>query len=378
VTITGTYLMNLSGVNFGDTAVAAAGLGTPTCDAVANCTVTVNSPARPAGPVDVRVTTAGGTSPIGNDQFTYYLAWSQVTATSPSAREGAAMVNDGGGILLFGGFSGTTLLGETWYWNGSAWTQLTLTTSPAPRANAAIAYNGSKVVLFGGTCALPAATSTCDLNDTWTWDPKAKTWTSVQADTATPGTSQPSRRAGAMLAKDANGKLVLFGGDVAGTYKNETWAFTGSGWTLKTLSTAPSTRAFGSMATDASGQVLLFGGYDGATILGDTWIWNGSAWRSVSTLAQPSPRKFAVLANFYKPSGGTAAGLAIFGGRDGGGDLGDTWTWNGTSWVPLYAAGPGQPPVRSDAMAAIDTNGSILMFGGSSSGTQLNDLWRLS
>jgi hypothetical protein len=29
-------------------------------------------------------------------------------------------------------------------------------------------------------------------------------------------------------------------------------------------------------------------------------------------------------------------------------------------------------------MAAIDTNGSILMFGGSSSGTQLNDLWRLS
>jgi hypothetical protein len=181
-----------------------------------------------------------------------------------------------------------------------------------------------------------------------------------------------------MLAKDANGKLVLFGGDVAGTYKNETWAFTGSGWTLKTLGTAPSARAFGSMATDASGQVLLFGGYDGATILGDTWIWNGSAWRSVSTLAQPSPRKFAVLANFYKPSGGTAAGLAIFGGRDGGGDLGDTWTWNGTSWVPLYAAGPGQPPIRSDAMAAIDTNGSILLFGGSSSGTQLNDLWRLS
>ena len=61
-------------------------------------------------------------SPIGNDQFTYYLAWSLVAATNPTAREGAAMVNDRSGVLMFGGFSGTTLLNETWYWNGTSWT----------------------------------------------------------------------------------------------------------------------------------------------------------------------------------------------------------------------------------------------------------------
>ena len=376
VTITGTYLMNLSAVKFGSTYVSSAGLGTPVCDPSGDCTVTVNSPARPAGAVDVRVITNGGVSPVGNDQFTYYLAWTQLAATGPSPREGAAMVNDGGGVLMFGGYSGSTLLNETWYWNGSAWSQVTTlpAATPAARTNAAIAFNGSKVVLFGGACGLPAATTTCLLNDTWTWDPVAKTWASL------PGANQPSARAGALLAKDSAGKLLLFGGDSAGGYLNDSWTFNGAIWILKTvIGTPPSVRAFGSMATDASGQVVLFGGYNGSTVLGDTYIWSGSAgWRSVSTLAAPSPRQLAALSFFNRPNGGTASGLAIFGGRDGSGDLGDTWTWNGTSWIPLYAAGPGLPPSRSDAMAAIDTNGSVILFGGTSAGTQLNDLWRLS
>jgi len=65
------------------------------------------------------------------------------------------------------------------------------------------------------------------------------------------------------------------------------------------------------------------------------------------------------------------------GGRDGSGDLGDTWTWNGYSWTQIYAAGPGQPAVRSDAMAAMDSTGSVVVFGGTSGGVQLSDLWRL-
>jgi PKD repeat protein len=387
VTITGTYLMNLTGVKFGGTNVPTSGITAPVCDTSGNCNVTVNSPARPEGPVDIRLTTNGGTSPIGNDQFTYFLAWSQLAAntvpstTSPSAREGAAMVNDGAGVLMFGGYSGTTLLNETWYWSNNAWQQLALppALAPAARANAAIAFTGSKVVLFGGACGVPVATTTCYLNDSWTWDPTAKTWTAVQANTTSLSSTQPTQRLGAVLAKDSSQRLLLFGGRDAGGYRNDSYTFTGTAWTLRTgLLTAPGVRAFGSMATDASGQVVLFGGYDAtAGYLGDTWIWSGSAWRQVGTLAAPSPRKMAALAYFNRPNGGTASGLAIFGGQDASGDLGDTWTWNGTSWIPLYAAGPGQPPIRSDAMAATDTNGSILLFGGTSSGTQQNDLWRL-
>jgi hypothetical protein len=336
----------------------------------------VKSPARPAGAVEVRVTTPGGTSPTGNGQFTYYLAWSAIAATTPTptVREGAAMINDGSGVLMFGGYTGTTLLNETWYWNGTAWALVATAPAATPpaRTNAAIAYSGSKVILFGGACGLPITTTTCALSDTWSWDPATKTWTPLT------GANQPPARIGAGLAKDASGRLLLFGGRTGGgTYLADSWSFSGSIWTLKTTTTAPSGRAFASMATDASGQVVLFGGY-GGTYLADTWIWSGTAWRSVSTLAQPSARKMAALSFYYHPNGGTAAGLAIFGGTDGTSDLGDTWTWNGTSWVPLYAAGPGQPPIRSDAMAAMDSNGSIILFGGSSSGTQLNDLWRLS
>jgi hypothetical protein len=382
VTITGTWLMNLTIVKFGNTSVPTSGLA-PVCDAYGDCTVTVNSPAGRAGQVAVIVTTPGGTSTAGNSQFTYFLAWNVLSGTGPSAREGAAMINDGSGVLLFGGLAGTTLLNDTWHWNGSAWQQVALppALAPAARANAAIAYSGSKVVLFGGTCGVPVETTTCYLNDTWTWDPSTKTWASVQVDTATPGTTQPSRRAGPTLAKDSVQKLLLFGGRDAGGYRNDSWTFTGSGWTLRSTPTAPAGRFLASMATGASGEVVLFGGYNAASgYLGDTWIWDGYAgtWRQVSTLAQPSPRKMAVLAFFNKPNGGTASGLAIFGGKDGSGDLGDTWTWNGTAWIPLYGPGAGQPPIRSNAMAATDTNGSIVLFGGSSSGTQLNDLWRLS
>jgi PKD repeat protein len=376
VTITGTYLMNVTAVKFGGTYVANTDISAPVCDSFGDCTLTANSPARPAGPVDVRVFTNGGTSPIGNDQFTYFPAWNLVAANNPlinpSAREGAAMVNDGSGVLMFGGFSGTTLLNETWYWNGT-WQSVATPPGLLARANAAIAYNGTKVVLFGGACGVPVATTTCYLNDTWTWDPKTQTWATVT------GPNQPSARVGAMLAKDSAGKLLLFGGRDAGGYLNDAYTFTGTIWTPKSQGTPPPVRAFGSMATDASGQVVLFGGYNAVTgYLNDTWIWSGTAWRQVSTLAAPSARKMAVLAFFNKPNGGTASGLAIFGGQDGSGDLGDSWTWNGTSWIPLYAAGPGQPPIRSDAMAATDINGSIILFGGTSSGTQLNDLWRLS
>ena len=386
VTITGTYLWNLSAVTFGSTAVTGT-LPTPTCDAAGYCSVTVTSPPRRAGTVEVRVTTPGGQSPVGTDQFTYFLSWSLVeaattaqTSTQPAPREGAILVTDGTGVLLFGGSNGTALLNDTWRWNGTGWRLLNPTLAPPVRANAAAAFNGSKVVLFGGACGLPANSSTCQLNDTWSWDPAAQTWTQVQANTTAPGTGQPSQRVGPMLAKDNSGKLLLFGGSSAGTYKADSWSFTGSAWTLQTTTTAPAGRAFAAMASDNSGQVVLFGGYNSTTgILGDTWIWYQGAWSQPNTQGvAPAGRKMAAMSNYYHPNGGTATGLALFGGHDATTDLGDTWTWNGYSWVPLYGPGPGQPPLRSDAMAAMDSNGSVVMFGGSSTGTQANDLWRLS
>ena len=78
-----------------------------------------------------------------------------------------------GTTILFGGADARTTFGDTWSWNGTAWTQLSPATSPPARDLASMAYDASlgKIVLFGGF------DGTTDLNDTWTWN--GTTWASV-------------------------------------------------------------------------------------------------------------------------------------------------------------------------------------------------------
>jgi hypothetical protein len=52
-------------------------------------------------------------------------AWSPVAASGgPSPRSVSLMVFDGArrSVVLFGGDGGTTSFGDTWTWNGQAWT----------------------------------------------------------------------------------------------------------------------------------------------------------------------------------------------------------------------------------------------------------------
>jgi hypothetical protein len=71
---------------------------------------------------------------------------------------------------LFGGVTdaGSTPLGDTWTWNGAAWTQQNVV-GPNARGYASMATMNGTVVLCGGA-------GTGDLgglsafDDTWTWD----------------------------------------------------------------------------------------------------------------------------------------------------------------------------------------------------------------
>ena len=57
------------------------------------------------------------------------------------------------------------------------------------------------------------------------------------------------------------------------------------------------------------------------------------------------------------------------------GDLGDTWTWNGTTWTQQYPTT--SPPARDGASMAYDPGtGQLVLFGGDdASGGNLNDTW---
>src|SRR5262249_3728655 len=140
------------------------------------------------------------------------LGWARARpATSPPKREKHAMAFDAarGKVVLFGGsssFATSQDLSDTWTWDGATWTQAAPSTSPPGRAYHAMVYDPvqRKVVLFGGSSSSNDFVSL--LGDTWTWDGSA--WTK-----AAPSASPPARAAHAMAYDRARSQIVLFGGE---------------------------------------------------------------------------------------------------------------------------------------------------------------------
>jgi hypothetical protein len=238
--------------------------------------------------------------------------WTNVSLStgSPPAREFAASADDpvASQLMLFGGTNSGGYLGDTWTWNGTAWSLVSSTGGPSARADASVAYDPAtqQIVLFGGSDNVGY------LGDTWTWNGTA--WSLFSS------TGGPSARADASMAYDpATQQIVLFGG-ISGGYLGDTWTWNGTAWSLLS-STGPPVREAPSMAYDqATSQPVLFGGYGNSGFLSDTWIWDGTTWTQL-TLAGPPARYAATLA--YDS---TASQLVLFGGYNDS-DLGDTWVF---------------------------------------------------
>ena len=114
------------------------------------------------------------------------------------------------------------------------------------------------------------------------------------------------------------------------------------------------------MAYDtASATVVLFGGYpgNGGSNLGDTWEWDGATWIQRATTG-PAPRSAAAMA--YDTA---RSRIVLFGGTPvGGGYHGDTWEWDGTAWAQVATTGPS--PRSRHAMAYDAARGRVVVFGG--------------
>jgi hypothetical protein len=127
------------------------------------------------------------------------------------------------------------------------------------------------------------------------------------------------------------------------------------------------------MAYDAAtSNVVLFGGF-GRFSFGDTWTWDGSTWVKQAPAAHPSSRYWASMA--YDAATGT---IVLFGGQSRHGanvrDLSSTWTWDGSTWVKQAPAA--HPPARVDASMAYDTaTRDTVLFGGGTFKTIFDDTW---
>jgi hypothetical protein len=102
------------------------------------------------------------------------------------------------------------------------------------------------------------------------------------------------------------------------------------------------------MAYDpATRTMLLFGGQSDRypSYLGDTWSWNGTTWIKLSPSTSPLARSDAPMA--YDAATRT---VLLFGGEgmlsEGEyGGLSDTWSWNGTTYMLApFRTGPAGHP----------------------------------
>ncbi len=148
--------------------------------------------------------------------------WQQVTTTTaPPAREEMAMVFDvgAGRTLLFGGYNRDTdtILGDTWVYDGTDWTQLTPATTPSPRYRTASVYDSvrQRMVIYGGFDGVQILTQTFEfLVDNW-----------LQISTATPGSANATEMYAGYDAVPARRKFVTFGG-VGAVFSNQTHEYT--------------------------------------------------------------------------------------------------------------------------------------------------------
>ena len=371
-------------------------------------------------PVHGQIVLFGGTNTSGQGvDLTYTFDghnWTDRTdygdvhtnAHTPPARRNTMMAFDAsdGGVVVFGGkLDDGALTNSVWLWNGATWSILMPASAcdanavPCSRDYGGLAPDPAThgVVLFGGS----DVTGTALANETWVFH--AGGWTKK-----VPAHSPGARSLAAFAPLDDNTDL-LFGGDADNA--GQTWSWDGTDWTSVPLCTSGSScaapggviRAQMGVLGATSGRparMVIFGGtgieknsrdserhifdvndetwsYEPAIASGGSADWLKLQSQGPAGTARPSGRSEASLATFVNESTG-AFEAVLFGGTPsaGGGPLGDTWLWNGTSWSLIGADGTG-PPARSSAAVAWDNiSNNVVLFGGKDgSNNTLSDTW---
>lgn len=289
-------------------------------------------------------------------------AWRDVTPTAIRPTEGHAMAYDSARhiVVVFGGFNTTTLLGETWEYDGVFWTRRDPPRSPPARAFPAMTYDAQRgvVVMFGGLAG------TGHLADTWTWD--GVTWTQLV------GPSPPARLRGALAYDEMTETTILFGGADADTEFADTWQWNGT-WTELHPATSPTARDGHGLAYDSARKtVQLVGGGDSVSdapqTFRDMWEWNGTTWLDRNVATGPPLMGGSLV---YDPA---TAQLIWFGGFDFQNTYDTMWIWNG-SWS---SSTPASPSSRIYSTMVWDSyRGCAGMFGGKDNGGVLAETWSL-
>lgn len=266
-----------------------------------------------ADPARQQVLLFGGRAPAPADDAWALTArgWREI-ATGPEGRADAALgCLPDGSCVLFGGEGEAGLLGDTWRYDGTAWTLPTLAIAPGARTRAAVATDATRVVIAGGRDA-----SGGPLADAWAWDGAA--WQRLP--------DLPRPLAGAALGHDpVRDQLVLIGGEDGTGARGDTLVLTGTGWVAPATAAPQAPRVDATLAWDPARRALVVSGGASVTPL-PSLAWDGTTWLSISTSAVAPRRRSA---GAFSPFDGAGAGL--LGGADGSTFTDDAWVlrWDG-------------------------------------------------
>jgi hypothetical protein len=182
--------------------------------------------------------------------------WTRQADSDAGRRWGQASAFDRsrGNMVVFGGVDQNgAVLGDTWIYNGTSWTQYTAAPSPSARGGARMIYDSTrgKIVIFGGINGSTAP------NDTWEWD--GSSWQEI----VIPAANRPPGRTYAFMAYDTDHQVVvLAAGLPGGTASNraslsDQWSFDGSTWKKLSGDFRPLARVSGNMTYDAARKQLV-------------------------------------------------------------------------------------------------------------------------
>lgn len=144
------------------------------------------------------------------------------------------------------------------------------------------------------------------------------------------------------------------------------------GWRDLRVPDGPTAREHVALAYDSKRHVVvMFGGRNGSGNLAETWEWHGG-WKLRRPQHTPPARHAAMLAydSIHERT-------ILFGGSDGSPTPfpADTWSWDGRDWVEITTSP--MPPSRYLAAMAFDrANQKTVLFGGfGTSANALSDTW---
>lgn len=288
--------------------------------------------------------------------------WQPLTPTGsiPPARHSHALAHDvaRGRTVLFGGLSTgyngdeSSLLGDTWEWDGCAWIEIDVD-GPSSRQGHTMVYDDALgvVLLFGGNGGGNGGGSS---NELWQYD--GASWELVSS-----GGPPPRWKHGMAYDSDRD-VVVVFGGESGS--KDDLWEWDGAQWTMVGAAGPAGRSRLGLVYDPQRQETILFGGrLASGQAAGDTWAWDGSTWeprQDVGAQGWGRSRHGMV----YDGERGV---IVVFGGLSGP-YRNDTLEWDGTEWtqpVPLTQGSEGLPSARIYAGLVYDTTtASTLLFGG--------------